>query len=82
MINFMLEEATSEYTSQVNQFNIRNNLLNLQGLSTADNPNITGKNVIGTGLPYIIELSNDLTTKQQGTFDFTGSWQRDIEEEE
>ena len=51
------EEAVSEYGAQVNQFNIRNNLLNLQGLSTADNPDITGKNVIGTGLPYIIELS-------------------------
>ena len=51
------EEAVSEYGAQVNQFNIRNNLLNLQGLSTADNPNITGKNVIGTGLPYIIQLS-------------------------
>ena len=51
------EEAVSEYGAQVNQFNIRNNLLNLQGLNTANNPNITGKNVIGTGLPYIIQLS-------------------------
>ena len=58
-VNFYacFEEAVNEYGAQVNQFNIRNNLLNLQGLSTADNPNITGKNVIGTGLPYIIELS-------------------------
>ena len=51
------EEAVNEYGAQVNQFNIRNNLLNLQGLSTADNPNITGKNVTGTGLPYIIQLT-------------------------
>ena len=58
-VNFYacFEEAVSEYGAQVNQFNIRNNLLNLQGLSTADNPNITGKNVIGTGLPYIVELA-------------------------
>ena len=58
-VNFYacFEEAVNEYGAQVNQFNIRNNLLNLQGLSTADNPDITGKNVIGTGLPYIIELS-------------------------
>jgi len=58
-VNFYacFEEAVNEYGAQVNQFNIRNNLLNLQGLSTADNPNITGKNVIGTGLPYIIQLS-------------------------
>ena len=58
-VNFYacFEEAVNEYGAQVNQFNIRNNLLNLQGLSTANNPNITGKNVIGTGLPYIIELA-------------------------
>lgn len=31
---------------------------------------------------YVIELSDDLTTKQQGTFDFTGSYQRDVKEEE
>ena len=58
-VNFYacFEESVNEYGAQINQFNIRNNLLNLQGLSTADNPNITGKNVIGTGLPYIIQLS-------------------------
>ena len=58
-VNFYacFEESVNEYGAQVNQFNIRNNLLNLQGLSTADHPNITGKNVIGTGLPYIIQLS-------------------------
>jgi hypothetical protein len=31
---------------------------------------------------YVIELGDDLTSKQQGTFDFTGSFQRDIREEE
>jgi hypothetical protein len=31
---------------------------------------------------YVIELTDDLTTKQQGTFDYTGSFQRDIKEEE
>lgn len=31
---------------------------------------------------YPIELSDDLTTKQQGTFDFTGIFERDIKEEE
>jgi len=58
-VNFYaaFEEAVNEYGAQVNQFNIRNNLLNLQGLSTANNPNITGKNVTGTGLPYIIQLA-------------------------
>jgi hypothetical protein len=31
---------------------------------------------------YIVQLSDDLTTKQQGTFDLTGSFQRDVEEEQ
>lgn len=31
---------------------------------------------------YVIELTDDLTTKQQGTFDFTGSYERDVKEEE
>lgn len=31
---------------------------------------------------YVIELSDDLTTKQQGTFDFTGIYERDVKEEE
>ena len=31
---------------------------------------------------YVIELTDDLTTKQQGTFDYTGSYQRDVKEEE
>ena len=44
-VNFYacFEEAVNEYGAQVNQFNIRNNLLNLQGLSTADNPNKIGR---------------------------------------
>src|SRR6056300_522735 len=38
-INFYacFEEATTEYSSQVNQFNIRENLLNLKGHSTSSN---------------------------------------------
>lgn len=31
---------------------------------------------------YVIELNDDLTTKQQGTFDFTGSYKVDDEEEQ
>lgn len=31
---------------------------------------------------YVIELTDDLTTKQQGTFDFTGSWAREVGEDE
>ncbi len=40
------EEAVTEYSSQVNQFNIRDNLLHLQGQSTGSN--LTGKKVTPT----------------------------------
>jgi hypothetical protein len=39
------EEATSEYSSQVNQWNIRNNLENLRGQSNTDN--LSQKNIQG-----------------------------------
>jgi hypothetical protein len=51
------EEAVNEYGAQVNQFNIRNNMLSLQGLSTTLHPNLTGKNVQGSSLPFVIEIS-------------------------
>jgi len=51
------EESVSEYGAQVNQFNIRNNMLTLRGLSTKDYPNLTGKNVSGTGLPFIVNIA-------------------------
>jgi hypothetical protein len=58
-VNFYacFEEAVSEYGAQVNQFNIRNNMLNLQGMPVANNPNITGINIKGSALPFIVELS-------------------------
>jgi hypothetical protein len=40
------EEAVTEYSSQVNQFNIRDNLLHLQGQSTGSN--LSGKRVTPT----------------------------------
>jgi len=40
------EEAVTEYSSQVNQFNIRDNLLHLQGQSTGSN--LSGKKVTPT----------------------------------
>ena len=55
------EEATLEYAAQVNQFNIRNNIGILQGTSTSTN--ITQTNVAGSGLPYIIKLSQGYGTE-------------------
>jgi hypothetical protein len=49
------EEATSEYSAQVNQFNIRNNLDTLRGRKAGTN--YTQKLVDGTNLPQLFRLS-------------------------
>ena len=49
------EEATSEYSSQVNQFNIRNNLDTLKGRKAGTN--YSQKLVDGTNLPQTFRLS-------------------------
>jgi hypothetical protein len=54
------EEATSEYSAQVNQFNIRNNLGTLLG-----NPigtNYSNKLVEGTNLSYLVGISDSYGT--------------------
>jgi len=50
------EEAVSEYSAQVNQFNIRNNLDTLKGNPTGSN--YTGKLVQGSNLPELIGISD------------------------
>ena len=50
------EEATSEYSAQVNQFNIRNNLPQLMGQGTGSN--YTGKLVEGSYLNQLIRISD------------------------
>lgn len=62
-INFYacFEEACFEYSSQVNQFNIRNNMGVLQGTSTSTN--ITQTNVMGSGLPYMINIAQGYGTE-------------------
>ena len=49
------EEAISEFTNQVNQFNIRENRLAAQGLST--DINLTQKAIINPGLSHVIRLA-------------------------
>jgi hypothetical protein len=49
------EEATSEYSAQVNQFNIRNNLFLLKGQDNANS--FSQKNVDGAGLGTINRIS-------------------------
>tara|TARA_A100001515_G_scaffold3113_1_gene3115 strand:+ start:4491 stop:5648 length:1158 start_codon:yes stop_codon:yes gene_type:complete len=55
------EESVSEYSAQVNQFNIRENLLTLQGQATGSSNNVTHKRITPT-LGRSIQLS-----KQYGT---------------
>lgn len=50
------EEATAEYASQVNQFNIRNNLDTLKGNPTGTN--YSGKLVQGSNLPDLVAISD------------------------
>jgi hypothetical protein len=62
-VNFYacLEAATTEYTAQVNQFNIINNISLLQGQST--DIDVTQQNIQGSGLPYLIRLSEAYGTE-------------------
>jgi hypothetical protein len=50
------EEAVSEYSAQVNQFNIRNDLYSLKGRDTGTN--YSGKLVEGTILPHLVQISD------------------------
>jgi hypothetical protein len=54
------EESVSEYSAQVNQFNIRNNLPQIMGQATGSN--YTGKLVDGSFLNQIIRLSDSYGT--------------------
>ena len=49
------EESVSEYSAQVNQFQIKNNLTSLQGQETGSN--YTQKNVKGNPLSNLIDIS-------------------------
>lgn len=54
------EEAVSEYSAQVNQFNIRNNMGSLQGSSTDEN--YTGRTVMGSEIGNIIQIADSYGT--------------------
>jgi hypothetical protein len=57
-VNFYacFEEAVYEYTSQVNQFNIRQNMLNLQGASTGSN--LSGK-LVNANLGRLVSIADE-----------------------
>jgi hypothetical protein len=56
------EEATSEYSAQVNQFNIRNNLNILKGQPKSANQNFSQTMVDGTFLPTVFRMSQTYGT--------------------
>ena len=51
----VFEEAVSEYSSQVNQFNIRNNIGALEGQATGSN--YTGKSVLGSEINNVVTVA-------------------------
>ena len=53
------EESVNEYASQINQWNIVNNISNLQGINISENANVSGMNVQGSALPYITKLAEN-----------------------
>jgi len=63
MIYTCFEEAVTTYGSQVNQFQAREHMLSLQGLSTGSV--LTQRNIIGSSLPQIIRLSSQYGTEAQ-----------------
>jgi len=63
MIYTCFEEATMTYGSQVNQFQAREHMLTLQGLSTGSV--LTQRNIIGSPIPQLIKLSANYGTEAQ-----------------
>lgn len=63
MIYTCFEESAMTYGSQVNQFQAREHMLSLQGLSTGST--LTQKNIIGSSIPQIIRLSAQYGTEAE-----------------
>ena len=80
------EQAVQEYNRVINEFNIVNNLLDVVGLDVQKYNNLTGVNLYGTGLPFIVKLSRMYGTEAvhggvggnvelyRGYIDVTGSY--------
>ena len=51
------EESCNTYNAKINEYNMINNMLVLQGQSRDINP--TGRNIQGSGLPYLINIAKD-----------------------
>ena len=83
----VFEEAVSEYSAQVNQFNIRNNLGSLEGKPTGSN--FTGQSVNGSELSNVVSIAESYGNLanvggradiKRGSIDInTGSQQYDLQ---
>lgn len=58
-----LEEAITTYSNQVNQFNARENMMAVQGMSTSTN--ITQRNIVSSPLPQLVKLSAQYGTEAE-----------------
>lgn len=63
------EEAITTYGNQVNQFNAREHMMTLQGLSTATSA--TQRNIIGSAIPQVVKLATDYGVEAQSGGDVT-----------
>jgi hypothetical protein len=63
------EEAISTYGNQVNQFNAREHMMTLQGLSTATSA--TQRNIVGSVIPQVVKLATDYGVEAQSGGDVT-----------
>lgn len=57
------EEACNEYSSQVNQFNIRNNISTMIGQPISSVGNLSGQPMVGSPIAYLVELSKGYGTE-------------------
>jgi len=57
------EEAITTYSNQVNQFNAREYMLAVQGMSTSQN--ITQRNIVSSPLPQLVKLSAHYGTEAE-----------------
>jgi len=63
------EEAISTYGNQVNQFNAREHMMTLQGLSTTTSA--TQRNIVGSAIPQVVKLATDYGVEAQSGGDVT-----------
>lgn len=57
------EDAVSVYSAKVNEYNIVNNMLSLQGHTITSSSNFTGRANTGFGMPTLIQLAQDYGTE-------------------